>query len=375
MMKRKTLWCGWLVSASFIFGLALQNAMAQQKTEFKTENGVVVVSNPQKPNSKPGGPSKLLLKEDLVIGHETTATGDLFAQLRSVGVDDRENIWTLDWQDIKVRVFDKSGKLISTFGRKGQGPEEWQAPNRMVILPDGTGVILDVNKLTFYSLEGKCLKETSTGKTTMFRFRIDSRGTIYGDRMEFGEKRMFKLVKYDQSLNPVATLAEVEDPLKPGAINVFPRLFYCHVTTDDRLIWMLNSTYAFNVLNRDGKLIRKITKDFSPVKLTAEDKKRMLEEEYSDFPAKNQLFFPEYYPPIRYFAGDAEGGLYAQTYEKDDRGELLFDVFDTDGRCITQFSLPKEEMVFAVKKGKLYVLIQEDAEGRPLVKRYAMEWK
>jgi hypothetical protein len=32
-------------------------------------------------------------------------------------------------------------------------------------------------------------------------------------------------------------------------------------------------------------------------------------------------------------------------------------------------------MIFAVRKNKLYVLIQEDAEGRPLVKRYAMEWK
>lgn len=372
---RKNLWLGCLGAASLIFGLVLQSAIARQKTEFKTEAGVTIVSNPKKPNPKPGGPSKLLLKEDLVIGREELAEGYLFAELRSVGVDDRENIWTLDWEDIKVRVFDKTGKLISTFGRKGQGPEEWQNPGRMVVLPEGTGVILDVNKLTFYSLAGKCLKEISTAKTTMFRFRIDSKGTIYGDRMEFAGKIMLRLVRYDQALNPVATLAEVEQPNKPGAISVFPLLLLCHVTADDRLIWMANSTYVFHVLNRDGKLIRKITKDYTPVKLTADDKKRMLDEEYGDFTAKNQLVFPDHFPPARYFVGDAEGRLYAQTYERDEKGWLLFDVFDTDGRCITRFSLPREEMVFSVKKDKLYVLIQEDAEGRPLVKRYTMEWK
>jgi hypothetical protein len=32
-------------------------------------------------------------------------------------------------------------------------------------------------------------------------------------------------------------------------------------------------------------------------------------------------------------------------------------------------------MPFVVKKGKLYVLITENEEGIPLVRRYAMEWK
>ncbi|MGZ5556488.1 MAG: hypothetical protein ACXWIA_11945, partial [Candidatus Aminicenantales bacterium] len=65
----------------------------------------------------------------------------------------------------------------------------------------------------------------------------------------------------------------------------------------------------------------------------------------------------------------------AQTYETDARGWLLYDVFDTEGRCITRFSLPREEMPFAALKGRLYVLITENEEGIPLVKRYAMEWK
>jgi len=80
MMKRKSLRLGWLGAASLIFGLALQSAIARQKTEFKTEAGVTVVNNPKKPAPKPGGPSQIVLKKDLVIGQEATAAGYLFAQ-------------------------------------------------------------------------------------------------------------------------------------------------------------------------------------------------------------------------------------------------------------------------------------------------------
>jgi len=375
MIKNRSVRISSLGVALFSLGLLLQNAPARQKTEFKMEAGVTIISNPKKPSPRPGGPSRLLLKEDLVIGRESTAGGYLFADLRSVGVDDRENIWTLDWKDIKVRVFDKTGKLISAFGRKGQGPEEWQAPGRMVVLADGTAAIRDLNKLTFYSLEGKCLREVPLVKTNMSRFRIDSRGVIYGDRIDAGEKYVIKLIRYDQSLNPVATLADVEEPIKPGARNYFLTFLYCHVTGDDRLIWMSNATYAFHVLNPDGKPVKTITKDYEPVKITDGERKAMLAK-YKENPAyQKQMVFPAAYPPVNYFVGDAEGRLFAQTYEKNDKGELLFDVFDADGRCITRFSLPEDETLSAVNKNKLYVLVKEDAEGRPLVKRYAMEWK
>ncbi len=84
------------------------------------QTGVQVVKNPKKPAAVAGQPSSLTLKEDLVIGLTGGAEGDLFADLRSVGVDDQENIWTLDWEDIKVRIFDKTGKPLITFGKKGK---------------------------------------------------------------------------------------------------------------------------------------------------------------------------------------------------------------------------------------------------------------
>jgi hypothetical protein len=377
MHSRKSVFPGFpgFLAIVFVGLLTLLALSPGQKIKITSENGVTVVRNPETPVPQPGGPAKLILKQDLVIGKEPTSSGYLFAELRSVGVDDQENIWTLDWEDIKVRVFDKNGKIISTFGKKGQGPEEWQNPSRMFVTRGGTGVILDLNKITFYSRDGRCLKEMSTARSNPFRLKIDSKGNIYADTMEFREKMILRLIKYDPEMNPIATVAETEIPFKMGAINPFPTLLLCHVTGDDRLIWMVNSIYEFHVLGPDGKLIRKISKDYKPVNVTAADQKRILEEQYGDVQYRSQLVFPDVFPPLFYFVGDAEGRLYVQTYETDGKGGLWFDVFDAEGRCITRFSLPREEMAFAVSKNKLYAMIQADEEGVPLVKRYTMEWK
>jgi len=364
------------VAAIILFCLAAGSASrpgAGQKVAVTTENGVTIVRNPKVPVPQPGGPSRLILTPDLVIGRDPAGGSDLFAELRSVGVDDGENIWTLDWEDIKVRVFDKTGRLISAFGKKGQGPSEWENPNRMIVMPDGTAVVLDLNKLTFYSLDGRCLKEISTAKSRMSRYRIDSRGTIYGDELDLGEKWIIKLIKYDSALNPLATLGEVEAPFKLGTINPIVILIYCHVTADDRLIWMTNAKYEFHVLSPEGKPLRTIVKDYAPVKVTKADQDRILGDRDAQY--RSRVVFPGVFPPVMYFIGDPEGRLYAQTYETDAAGRLLYDVFDAEGRCITRFSLPREEMAFIVKKDKLYTLITEDEEGVPLIKRYAMEWK
>jgi len=358
-------------------GLAPAGANSGQKFDVRAEGGVTVVRNPKVPVPRPGGPSELILTEDLVIGRAPAGGADLFAELRSVGVDDQENIWTLDWEDIKVRVFDRTGKLISAFGTKGQGPREWQSPSRMVVLPEGTVAVLDVNKLTFYSLDGTCLRELSTARSFMARFKFDSLGNIYADSFDFAPPKLkLGLIKYDPALKRIKALAGVEESLPAGGgYNAFTTLLYHHITADDRVIWLVTSKYEFQVLDADGRLLRHIIKAHEPLKVTASEKTRLLEERYGNSRVRDQIVFPDAFPPVSYFFGDAEGRLYVQTYEADAKGRLAYDVFDAEGRCFTRFFLPREEMPFVVKKGKLYVLILENEEGIPLVKRYAMAWK
>jgi hypothetical protein len=297
--------------------------------------------------------------------------------LRSVGVDDQENIWTLDWQDNKIRIFDKNGKLINSFGKKGQGPKELENPSRMAVSGDGTGLILDLNKLAFYTADGTCFKEISTAKTHPFRLKTDGKGFIYMDSMDITPARMkvMKVTKFDADLNPIKTLGSHEEQLNFGVSNPMLSIMYFHGTKDGRLFWLVTSKYEFHVFDAGGKPIRMIIKDYALRKITDDDQKRLIKERYGDTPPAIKIQFPETYPPVEYFIGDDEGRLYVRTYETDGKGGLWYDVFDTEGRCITRISLPTNEMAFVVKKGKLYTLIQEDEDGNPIVKRYAMEWR
>jgi hypothetical protein len=352
---------------------------ADQKTQWKgkikIENGETVVRNPVAPAPKPGGPSKVILIEDLVIGRETTEKVYLFAELRSVGVDDEERIWALDWEDIKVRIFDKRGKLLNTFGKKGEGPQELQNPSRMVVKKEGVAAILGLNKLAFYAADGRCLKELSTARSRMARYRFDTRGYIYADSLDLGAKWHMSILRYDPELKLLGTMASYEEPFQPGQMNAFTALVLFHVTKNDYLAWVATPRYEIDLVDLDGRLVRKILKDYKRIRVTDEAKKRILKERWGDRAPSLKIVFPEEFPPMDVFLADDEDRFYVRTYETDEHGARWHDVFDPEGRCFTRFVLPEDEMAFIVKKDKLYTLIQEDEEGRPLIKRYALTWR
>jgi len=369
------------------FGLALFTlALLSGPRSAPGQTGVQVVKNTKKPSAAAGQPSSLTLKEDLVIGLTGGPEGDLFAELRSVGVDDQENIWTLDWEDIKVRIFDKTGKPLITFGKKGQGPKELQNPNRMIVTGDGKALIMDLNKLAVYSREGACLKEFSLARTSSFRMKADRKGFIYLDSWDMSPdaatktvKQSWKITKYDADLNPLKVFPITEGTATLGAANVYTPILYFHVMGDDRIIWTFGyaPTYEFIVLDPDGRAVKKIVKDFEPRRITAADEKALMKERFGDqqIPAGMKINIPPDHPPLQHFIGGDDGRIYARTTEPDGKGGTWIDVFDPEGRYIARTSIPADETIFVVKNNKLYVLLSEDAEGRPLVKRYAMIWK
>lgn len=51
-------------------------------------------------------------------------------------VYDEENLFILDSEDAEIKVFSKAGGFLHAFGKKGQGPGEFQTPGDMDILGD-----------------------------------------------------------------------------------------------------------------------------------------------------------------------------------------------------------------------------------------------
>jgi len=388
MNKRSSRLAG--IGPSLFFLVFLSSAIAwpaEDKIVIKTENGIPVVYNPKNPAPPEGSPRSLALRHDLTIGEDDTDPNSMFSELRSIQVDDQENIYALDMKEIKIKVFDKNGKFLRSFGKKGKGPGEIDSPIRMEMDRRGNIVIDDMgnNKLLFFSPEGTCIRELPTGKYwALIRFKFDSEGNIYADTRAYEETKMTsELKKFNPDFKPVATFTSFVDK-RPDRRNIsaFGPSFSLQMRRDDLLIWTISETdrYEFTVVNTDGQTVKKILKDYDPVKITGTLRDRLIKESWGEegIPADVKFDIPSHFPSLYYFIIDDEDRFYVCTYAYEERdGDYwrYYDVFDSEGRYIAKFCLPQREMVFQVKKGKLYCMVQESEEGIPLVKRYNMIWK
>jgi hypothetical protein len=207
--------------------------------------------------------------------------------------------------------------------------------------------------------------------------KSDNKGDIYCLRFKFEEsKETQEILKCDPLLQPIRKITSFEKPYKRRVVNPYPEGILACVMKDDNLIWGLSSAYEMNIVDPNGKTLRRIVKDHDPVKITAADKQRFLERESSGSgPLRFEYEFPEYYPAVNLLLVDDLNRIYVRTYEKDGQGHIAHDVFNPDGRYVARFFLPENERATIVKKNKLYCMIRESEEGIPLVKRYAIEWK
>jgi len=345
-----------------------------------TENGIPVIHNPKQPVPAKGTPNRLIPRQDLIIGKSNGDENYIFSELRFIQVDKEGNIFALDSKECKIKEFDKYGKHLRTFGKKGPGPGEWEAPSRMNLTPDGKLAILDNgnNRIGFYSLKGECSLEISTARWDFLQMRIDSRSHIYADNLAFNNKGVSqKLLKFDPSLNLLATVAENQSDMKLPRINLMTDRFVYDIIQGDHLAWAYTTRYEIQVLNPEGKTIRKIVKDYEPINITERDKREIIEERYgkSGPPQGIILEFPTHFFPIYSIVVDDKGQFYVRTYEKDSDGNYLIDVFNNEGIYTAKFSLPATDILSTVKQDNLYCLVEENEAGIPQVKRYHLERK
>jgi hypothetical protein len=359
----------------------------EDKIVIKTENGIPVVYNPKNPAPPGGSPRSLTLQHDLTIGEDDTDPNSMFSELRSIQIDDQENIYALDMKETKVKVYDKNGKFLRSFGKKGQGPGEIDRPYRMEMNRAGNIVLADMGnrKLIVYAPDGTCIKELPTGKNwALARLKFDSNNNIYAETRTFEEtKWTSELKKFDPDFKPLATFASFEEKrLDQRLIRAFSPVFSLQIRSDDLLVWTIaqSDKYEFTIPDGAGKTVKRIIRAYDPVKIAGTMKDKLIQESWGEngIPPEIRFEVPSHFPALNYFIIDDEDRLFACTFayeEKEGDYWLYYDVFDAEGRYVAKFSLPRREMVFQVKRNRLYCMVQESEEGIPLIKRYRLIWK
>jgi hypothetical protein len=362
-----------------VFFLAIQ--VNADQTKIKSVNGVQVIENPKKPAPLEGTLSKMTLKEALSIG-EGEFDEDMFAELTSLDVDSDGNIYILDRKDKKVKIFDSAGKFVKKFGEEGQGPGEMYVPVSIQVTHNNEMVIGDAGnqRLAFFSLEGEFLREMSTAAkaTALALPLIDSQGNIVGQEIvpvPAEGKLLREVRKYDSELNTLFTIASIDNTnMIQGKINPFQVVLFYQLGKENSIYISNPDAYEIKVLNTEGKLVKRILKDYESVKVTEKDKEDFFKR-LPDVvgPIKDRIEFPAVYPAYQNFTLDEEWRLFVRTFEKGkEEGEFFFDVFDVEGRYIAKVPFKGDPRVW--KSKKLYA-VEENEDGFQILKVYSVQWE
>lgn len=353
-------------------------SVGQEKTEWKGTieviNGITVVKNPKEPMV---GEDAFILGEELSIGGAEGKGEYLFSVLRDIAADFEERIYVLDSKEAHIKIFDGNGRYIKTFGKKGQGPGEMSRPSSLEITPQNEIAVNDpsARKIHFFSLDGTFSRAVSQTDRAFFSDpKVDEDGNITASFMIMDEEVTYVLEKFTPQLKDLLPIFSTRVAKYPSIDPFFPQCYW-DVLKGNKLVWGFPDKYELHVLDSEGKLEKKIIKEYDPVKITEEEKEKVIEERFGgreNIDPIVKLSWDEHHNAFIHLCIDDEGRIFVRTYERvPGREEFYYDVFDPEGKYLAK--IPLKSRPYVIKSDKLYT-IEEDEDGYQAVKRYKITW-
>ena len=357
-----------------------------QKTEWKgtikEEDGVTVVYNPQDPIYKN---NIFIIEEELSIERKSTEPKEeMFQNIVSLVIDAAGNIYILDKKAANIKIFNKNGNFLKIIGRRGEGPGEFEAPENFALSPNNELYVYDFRRSTIQvlSIDGKFKTQIPFVMSLVEGPKFTSKGEIIASHVVMAENPKFVLKKFNAVMEPVLTYTTIP-MLKPPRVNIFVYTFYndlkWEVGPGSEIIWGAITTpeYELFIHDKDGKYIKKITKQYSPVQLTTKEYKKLMKKWFGKVPSNKQFDFviPKNYPPFQGFIVDEEGRIFVHRFVEVEKSKKhYFDVFDDEGKYTAKITLDEKFLFGTFKNKKLYT-IEEDEDGYKYVRCYKVTWK
>jgi hypothetical protein len=370
-----------LIAAEILFFLSSGAQTPPWKGTITKEGDIAVVRNPKTPIYKD---PILTLKEDWVIGGEEAEGEYAIAHPYGLAVDGEGRVYVLELREQRIKVFDQAGKFLRSIGRKGQGPGEIGSTFAIFVIGEANELVVPDTgnrRFSFFSSDGKFLRSVPIHEIGFASGAIDSKGAIYLDDSPLDLYAGRSILK---KLSPDGTrlLTEVLNRPQNHSNNPFSPRERWIIDAQDRLIYGDAKTYEIRYFSPDGKLARKIVREYEPLKVTTKDMDEFESRKTPPgivMPPRKTIKYSTHHAAYRRFFADDQGDLLVQTWERTaDNRQDIHDVFDSEGRFLGRVALPRHAdlinpKVRIMKNGKFYA-IEPDAEGFEVLKKYSVTW-
>jgi hypothetical protein len=366
-MRRKVRLC-----LTFLTGLAILSTGCKKNESIwrgtiEVKNGITIVSNPKEPMFSE---EIMNLEEDLSIGVKEGLKEYMFSQIRDIDVDEDGNIYAVDQKEAQIKVFDGDGEYLRTIGRRGQGPGELAAPYFLSITAQKHLVVEDVanRRMAFFTLKGEFIKDVSTAANFFFGSIIDSTESYYGILSAQDDDPHYELRKFSPELEYLHTLASSPSVLTSQKIyKAYSPMITYDLTKYDQVVFGFPDRYEISICDPKGVLVRKITRVYDPVEISAEER---AEYEKRQAPPGYTFEIPKFHSAYNWIFVDDQGRIFIATWEKSENMHS-YDIFTAEGKYLAKVLLGITPMV--MKKNKIYT-IEADEEGYQKIKRYQITW-
>ena len=323
---------------------------------------------------------RLALLWSVVEGEHATA--DSLGVLTGIAMDANGTVYVSDGEENKLWVFDARGRSVRGIGRRGQGPGEFQTPTGIAIGPDNMLYVRDQNNVTRFAVDAQ------TGRLTRYesRFnggalndwtstlasRFDERGRLFypnfnqgGLTTRMGQWWIFSpagvrvdsiSVPFIEGTPPAWASVRPSGRMLRGMNHVpFAGLPAWDATPRGTVVYTSGREYLIREVDRTGRTIREITRDDSPLRIPAPERRDSLQalrarrDSVSGVPRTQvvgvpeevwALQLPQTYPPIRNIFAAPDGLLWVRRWVPNGHARTVFDVFEADGRFKTVVDLP-----------------------------------
>lgn len=359
----------------------------QDAVERIIEEGVEVVVNHLEPYKIEDLASTLTLEQELIIDTEKNEiAGTGLVDMETFAVDEEENIYFIRRisNENFVYKFDNQGRFVKSFARRGQGPGEIEWGGSVRYVGNNKLKIKDPTKTKYsvYNTEGEFLnderlkshisiiKEFSNGKLFVFWQDSPPNREKYINHLglgEFGFENIEEIYNYS-----FPNVTVVEKVYAPGN-------FWIEGASESQIfIGDGELGYEIMVFDLEGKMVRKIRKDYASVELTKEYKRNFFERRKKS-PVLDKYVLRKHFPPFQYLFTDEEGRIFVMTYEKGQSpNEWIFDIFTPEGvffgRVPIKSRIDSRQIAIKAKHDRIYSICEKESGYKELVV-YNMKWR
>ena len=362
-----------IVVAAIIIGFLSFALLAAQAPVWKgkilKDGDITIVQNPKEPMYPTGG--GLTLETELTIG--AGLAGDaMIGTISAIAVSNDGRIFIGDLKQNNVKIFGPDGRFIRLFGRKGQGPGEFMGPVSVGFSEKRKEVFIDgLLAGSIFDRDGKFVRRIIY-KKRFYGVRQADDGSLVGIRVVRTDNKSFNaLVRSADPDAPDQVMAQFPLPDYTN-IDPFRPVEAWNMAADGAIAEGYPDKYEIRIHDAAGRLVRIVRREYDPVPVTDAEKQENLKSTPPGVLAETKIHFGAYHAAFRGITMDEKGRLYVQTWERPAEGaKFMTDVFDAQGRYVAK--LEGLGRISCVLNERLY-LIDEDADGYPLVIRKALIW-